>query len=283
MTKKIGFVIVNYNDSDETIKLLDNIKDYKCINKIVIVDNNSSDDSFNILSKYKSKNIDVIKNTNRHYSAGLNLGAKHVVKEISECNIFFSNSDIIIKSEEDIVRLSDDIKDDVVVVGPTIDEHGVINRGWKMPTVNHEIFNNLILVSRLFINHMKYDDSHYKKDISIVDVVSGCFFIVDSKFLKEVDYFDENTFLYYEEQILASKVKSKNKKELIDNKVTIIHNHSVTIDKTIKRINKQKILKNSQRYFCKNYLHANIMQRALLQITDKIFLSTLYIRCFFKL
>ena len=130
---------------------------------------------------------------------------------------------------------------------------------------------------------MKYDDLHYKKDTSIVDVVSGCFFIVDSKFLKEVDYFDENTFLYYEEQILASKVKSKNKKELIDNKVTIIHNHSVTIDKTIKRINKQKILKNSQRYFCKNYLHANIMQRALLQITDKIFLSTLYIRCFFKL
>ena len=66
-----------------------------------------------------------------------------------------------------------------------------------------------------------YNDEHYKTDISYVDVVSGCFFMVDSKFLMDNNYFDENTFLYYEEQIFAKKVMNENKKEAIDNKVTI--------------------------------------------------------------
>ena len=282
MSKKVGFVIVNYNDSEETIKLINNIKDYKSIDKIVIVDNNSSDDSFDVLKKYKSNKIDVIKNTNRHYSSGLNMGAKYLIKELGDCAIIFSNSDIEIKEDKDITKLVNDIKDDVVVVGPTINEHGTINRGWKLPTVNHEILNNLILVSRSYRKKLLYSDDYYKGDITEVDVVSGCFFLVDSKFLEEVDYFDENTFLYYEEQILSSKVKKHNKKEIVDNKVTIKHNHSVTIDKSVKRVNKHKILKASQRYFCKNYLHANAFQMFLLHLTDKIFLVTLYIRCVFK-
>ena len=283
MSKKIGFVIVNYNDSERTIKLIDNIKDYKSIDKIVIVDNNSSDNSLEVLSKLENNKIKVLSNNNRHYSTGMNTGAKYLIKEIGDCNIFFSNSDIIIKKEEDLIKLSNDVKDDVAVVGPTVDEHGNINRGWKLPSTNHEILNNLILISRPFINKMKYKEDYYKDNTSYVDVVSGCFFLVDSKFLKEVDYFDDNTFLYYEEQILAKKVKDKNKKEVIDNTVTIIHDHSVTIDKSIKRVNKHKIIKKSQRYFCKTYLNANIIQMFLLHLTDKIFLIFLYIRSLFRI
>ena len=283
MSRKTSVVIVNYNDSDTTIRLLNNIKDYKCLSKIVIVDNNSSDNSYEVLKKYSGKNVTVLKNDNRHFSSGLNVGAKYIVKELGESNIIFSNSDIIVDSEEDIIKLSNDIKDDIVVVGPTIDEHGVLNRGWKLPTTNHEICNNLILISRYFRNKLKYDDSYYKDDISYVDVVSGCFFMVDSNFLKKVNYFDENTFLYYEEQILSCKVKEKNKRIIVDNKVTIKHDHSTTVDKSIKRVNKHKIIKESQRYFCKNYLRANPIQMGLLHLTDKIFLLTLYIRSIFKI
>ena len=282
MAKKIGFVIVNYNDSKETIKLINNIKDYKCIDKIVIVDNNSSDNSFDVLSKYKNKKVDVIKNKSRHYSSGLNFGAKYLIDKLGECNIFFSNSDIIIDKEDDILSLSNTINNDVVVVGPTIKEHNNLNRGWKLPGTNHEICNNLILISRLFRKRLLYSDNHYVGDTSYVDTVSGCFFCVNSAFLKKVDYFDENTFLYYEEQILACKVKNANKHEVINNKISVIHNHSVTIDKSVKRINKHKILKESQRYFCKNYRNANSLQMFLLYITDKIFLFFLHIRAIFS-
>ena len=36
----IGLVIVNYNDSDNVIKLIKNIKSFKSVKMIVVVDNN---------------------------------------------------------------------------------------------------------------------------------------------------------------------------------------------------------------------------------------------------
>ena len=152
-----------------------------------------------------------------------------------------------------------------------------------MPTVNQEILFNIPLLSRYFKKkYLDYDEGTYKGDSTIVDVVSGCFFMVDSNFLSENDYFDETTFLYYEEQIFAKKVKDKGKKELIDNKVVIFHDHSVSVDKSIKRIKKQKILKESQRYFAKKYLKANIIQMALLYITDYFYRVILFFRCLIR-
>ena len=283
MQKKIGIVIVNYNDYETTKRLLDNIKDYKCLEEIVIVDNNSTDDSFEKLKEFESNRITIIKNSSRHFSSGLNVGAKCLIKKVGECNIIFSNSDIIIKGEEDLKKLSSNSNKDVVVVGPTVEEHGEINRGWPLPTTNQEILFNIPLLSRYFKKkYLTYKEDPYKTDTSIVDVVSGCFFLVDSTFLEENDYFDENTFLYYEEQIFAKKVKNAGKKECIDNRVTIIHDHSVTIDKTLNRLKKQKTLKQSQRYFCKKYLKANAIQMALLSITDYFYRGVLWLRCLIR-
>ena len=283
MQKKLGMVIVNYNDFDMTSRLLNNVKDYKCLNQIIVVDNNSSDDSFQKLKEFESNRITIIKNSSRHFSSGLNAGAKCLIKKVGDCNIIFSNSDIIIKGEEDLKQLSSDIDKDIVVVGPTVDEHGVLNRGWHLPSTNKEILFNIPLLSRYFKKKfLPYKEEDYKKDITYVDVVSGCFFLVDSKFLMENDYFDETTFLYYEEQIFAKKVMNKNKKEVIDNKVVIFHDHSVSIDKSIKRVKRHKTLKVSQRYYCKAYQKANIIQMGLLYMTDYFYRIILYIRCLIR-
>lgn len=280
MQKKLGMVIINYNDFEVTKRLLNNIKDYKCLAKIVVVDNNSPDNSFEKLKEFESNRIAIIKNSNRQYASGLNVGAKYLIKKVGECNIIFSNSDIIIKGEEDLKKLSSNIQKDIVVVGPTVDEHGKLNRGWHIPTVNQEILFNIPLLSRFFKKKfLLYDEESYKGDTTIVDVVSGCFFIVDSKFLMDNDYFDEGTFLYYEEQILAEKLKQNHKKAVIDNKVIVIHDHSVSIDKSLKRIKKHVVLKTSQRYYAKKYKKANKIQMALLYITDYFYRIVLFIRC----
>ena len=101
MQKKLGMVIVNYNDFDMTSRLLNNVKDYKCLFHIVVVDNNSTDDSFEKLKEFESNRITIIKNSSRHFSSGLNVGAKYLIKKVGDCNIIFSNSDIIMKGEED--------------------------------------------------------------------------------------------------------------------------------------------------------------------------------------
>ena len=283
MQKKLGMVIVNYNDFDMTSRLLNNVKDYKCLFHIVVVDNNSTDDSFEKLKEFESNRITIIKNSSRHFSSGLNVGAKCLIKKVGECNIIFSNSDIIIKGEEDLKKLSSNIKNDIVVVGPVVNEHGVLNRGWKLPKVNYEILFNIPLLSRYYKKKLlSYSEDCYASDTTVVDVVSGCFFIVSGEFLKNNNYFDEHTFLYYEEQIFATKVKKAKKKELIDNQVVIIHDHSVSVDKSIKRLEKQKVLKQSQRYYAKKYQKANKVQMALLYITDYFYRGVLCIRCLIR-
>lgn len=281
---KLGMVIINYNDYKTTSFLLDSIKDYKCLDLIVVVDNKSTDDSFKYLKKYENNKIKIIESEeNKGYAAGLNIGAKEVIKKLKNCNIIFSNSDVIINKEEDLEKLSKDIgKHSIAVVGPTIVENRSLNRGWMLPTIKDEIKFNLPLVSRKYRKEILYDDEHYNEDLSIVGVVSGCFFCVNGKVLEEVDYFDEATFLYYEEQILSKKLEEKDYQVAVDNNVVIIHNHSVTIDKNINKVNKYKELKKSQRYFVKEYLQATEKELKWLDFTNKLSLVILYIRCFFK-
>lgn len=281
---KLGMVILNYNDYKTTISLLESIKDYKCLNLIAVVDNNSSDNSSKYLKKYDSKKIKILKtDKNGGYAYGLNYGAKYLNKQLGKCNIIFSNSDVIISKEEDLKQLSSDIgKHSIALVGPTIVENKSLNRGWMMPTIKDEIKFNLPFVSRKYLKEIRYDEEHYQEDLSIVGVVSGCFFCCSGEVLEQIGYFDENTFLYYEEQILSKKLEKIDKQVAVDNKVVIIHNHSVTIDKNINKINKYKILKNSQRYFVENYLYATKKELKWLNFTNKLSLIILYIRCFFK-
>ena len=279
--RKIGFVIVNYNDAKTTIRLLNQLKEFKNIDKIIVVDNNSTDDSYTQLKKQEKGNISIIKtNENKGYASGMNTGAKYLIEKIGKCNIIFSNSDIIIKNAKDLNTLSSNINSEIAVASPVIEEHGTLNRGWKKTTAFTESLLNLPYISRYFKKKkLYYKEEHYQKDKSYVDVVSGCFFMVDSEALEQVDYFDENTFLYYEELIFAKKLEKAGKKLIVDNRVKVIHDHSVTIDKNIKRINKYKILKASQRYYVKNYLKGNLLEMALLYITNKLSLIILYIRC----
>ena len=92
--KDLSFVIINYNYSDTTMRLIDNIKDYKVLKEIVIVDNNSTDDSVKKLEKVTNKKITLLVNSeNKGYSGGMNLGAKYLLEKYKDINIIFSNSD----------------------------------------------------------------------------------------------------------------------------------------------------------------------------------------------
>lgn len=279
---KTGIIIVNYNDFTSTEKLINNIKDYRVIDKIVVVDNHSSDDSPQKLKKLKFPKLKVIINEeNKGYSYAINTGAKYLIDEYKECNIIISNADVIIEKEEDIETLIKLLhRKNVGIVAPTILERGTKNRGWKNPTPKQEIILNIAYIHRFFRKkYLYYDDDYYQGDFSIVDVLSGCFFLIQSKTLQAVNYLDDHVFLYYEENILAKKLQVKKKINLISNKVTIIHNHSVTIDKSLKRIKKYKAQKKSQYYFEVEYNNASLLERMLLKLTawlSQIILSASY-------
>ena len=269
---KNGIVIVNYNDYKTTKRLIDNIKDYKIFDKIVIVDNKSSDNSLKELKKLENKRIVVIDSgENKGYSYALNVGCKYLIDKYRECKIIVSNSDIIIQSENDIKDLFELVKGKNVIVGPTIIEGNNLNRGWIVPKPMDDVAMNILgLYKKYQKRHLMYQDSYYNKDISKVGTVSGCFFAISSKHLEEMGYFDENVFLYYEENIMGVKTKDLGKNIIVANNIDVIHDHAVSIDKSLKRIKKYDILKNSQYYFEKTYNHASKWELFLLRLTNKI-------------
>ena len=266
---KNAIVIVNYNDYKTTIKLLNNISDYNIFDKIVIVDNKSTDDSLSRLESYNNKKIIVLEtNENKGYSYALNIGAKYLIDLYKECNIIFSNADIEINDEKDIKELLSNITDKNVIVAPNIIEGNNISRGWVIPKPMQEVMLNIPYFHRKYFNkHLLYRDSYYDKKLSKVDTVSGCFFAMSSKHYLDINGFDENVFLYYEENIFGVKTKKLNKNIVIVNDIDVYHNHSVSIDKSLKRLNKFTIQKKSQRYFEKKYNNANIFQMFLLYLS----------------
>ena len=268
---KLGMCIVNYNDYKTTKRLIDNIINYKCLDKIVVVDNKSTDNSLINLKKLESKKIKIIaSNKNGGYSYALNIGCKYLIEEFKELTIIVSNSDIIIDSENDLIELAKIVSDNRVVVAPTIIEGNNLNRGWKIPKPTDDILQNIFYFHRYFKKKIMYPDNYYDKKLSKVEVVSGSFFLINSKHLENINYFDDKVFLYYEENILGVKTKKAGKSMVVVNDIDVVHDHSVTIDKSLKAIKKYDILKQSQYYFEKYYNKANWLQLLLLKITTFI-------------
>ena len=54
------FLIINYNDAKSTNHLINNIKDFKIIDHILIIDNNSNTKDLEKLHEIENKKIEII-------------------------------------------------------------------------------------------------------------------------------------------------------------------------------------------------------------------------------
>lgn len=281
---KTGIIILNYNDYETTYDMLNRIKNFKEIDIIVVVDNMSLDNSYERLKKIENEKIKVISsNENKGYASGNNVGIKYLVDNYKVDNIIISNPDIILK-DSDIKILKDDLKNNknIDIISPYIDERGKISRGWKLPRYIDELLCNINFFHKIGENNLKYKDDYYKDDLTKVDVVSGCFFMIRKESFEKIGYFDENTFLYYEENIIGKKLKDNNMNTYVDKRVNIIHNLSISVNKSFNSIKKYKILKQSQKYYQKEYNKLNIFGMILLRFVYYISLIISYIVCFFR-
>lgn len=266
---KVGIVILNYNDANQTIDFVNTLNSFQNKHTICIVDNHSKDDSYQKLKKLKKRNVKVIAlEKNVGYAAGNNVGLKYLNQ--NECDTFIiANPDILIEEH----ALNDFIAyiqayPQYGIFGPTIEEKGSINHGWKLMKINYDIIDNLVYINRLFKHRKQYKHTKYKGILNDVDVVSGCFFAMTKEVIDKIGFLDEETFLYYEENILAHKAKLEGIKTCVLNPVVIQHNHSVTIDKNINRYQKLKVQKDSQYYYRSLEKHSKIAMWLLKRTGD---------------
>ncbi len=276
---KTGIVILNYNDYENTIKMLEQIMDYKCLSKIVVVDNCSTDESLEKIRLFESKKIIVLESSqNKGYAYGNNLGLKYLEKE-TNCELaIISNPDVVV-SESVIEALIQDMKKDETIsfLGPKVLEYGHISKGWKLPNFASELVSTMNYFNRFSFKLQRYKDSYYQEKLCDVEVIHGCFFMARLKDFKKIKYFDPHTFLYYEENILGYKARAKAMRVVVDTSLSVQHMGSLTVDKSLKKIKKYKALKKSMFYYEKEYRHLNILGMALLKLFYFISLGILYL------
>lgn len=78
--------------------------------------------------------------------------------------------------------------------------------------------------------------------------------------MKQIESFDDNVFLFYEEDILAHKIKECGYKTVSLNSEKFIHYESQTIGKTLSYYKKMKQLYKSKMYYHKTYNKINGIQ-----------------------
>ncbi|MDE6142128.1 MAG: glycosyltransferase family 2 protein, partial [Bacilli bacterium] len=266
---KNAFLIVNCNDYKSTKHLVDNVIDYKSLDEIVIVDNGSEDLEKKKLASINKKKVHVIYNDNNDgYSSAINIGAKYLIKKYKKCNLIVSNSDVVIMSEDDLIKMLEVLhNDDVGLVGPQVLELGSIHRGMKDLSPMMDFWLTVPVIRNLISDNVYlYRDECYKGDETIVDVISSCFFLISSDVLEKINFMDEAVFLYYEDFILSKKIRNLGLNIVVLNDIKIKHLYSISVDGIIKNVDKYKLLKKSQFYYHTTYNNAKRLERTLLRI-----------------
>lgn len=257
----LAVVILNYNDSENTIRYVNEIKNYKCINRIVVIDNKSPDNSFDKLKKLASKNIDVIiSENNKGYAYGNNYAIRYLNEKYGKYKyIVISNPDVHV--EEDAYNKCINFLEknkEVAIVAPRmfdINNNPHQLSGWKLRSLKGDIMDSSPALTTIFQKpHIeRYSEDYLSQSIAYVDCIAGSFFAIRHSAFEEVGYFDEKTFLYFEEDILGNKLNKLGYKNVVLNTCKFNHFESVTIDKNMNQMRKFKNLQKSKIYYHKTY------------------------------
>ena len=276
---KVAVIIVNFNDEEETISYAEKITKYDVIDRAVVVDNMSTTiGAFNKLQKLEelSNKITVLKSDkNGGYSYGNNFGMKFLQEEEKKNNIKYdyiiiSNPDIDV--EEKAIKASIEILENdkkVAICAPRMfskDGKPARRSAWKLRTFLRDVVHAVRILEIPFykvLRNGEYSEEDYKNEILEVEAIAGSFFIIRKDIFEEVNLFDENVFLFYEEDILGKKLKVLGYKTISLNSEKFIHYESQTIGKVYNYFSKMNLLYKSKMYYQVTYNKIGIIEKLL--------------------
>lgn len=202
---KLSASIVTYNSSDEIQSILEDLS--KCLeyglDTLIVVDNNSTDDTKKII-KSKFGWVKLIEsNKNLGYGAGHNLA----IKEVDSDFHLIINPDISIDPSNFSNIMDFCRSEDFSVACPK-----VLNSDGSeqyLPKLNPKF---LYILGGILKPFRKYRDEYTMKnrnlsDITEVDFCTGCFTICKTNYLKDCGGYDERYFMYLEDADLTRTLK----------------------------------------------------------------------------
>ncbi|MGK0576856.1 glycosyltransferase [Macrococcus capreoli] len=272
-------IVLNYNDYETTENFINQVKEYDSLDKIIIVDNASPDLSYEKLKKYQNKKIDIIYNPkNDGYAKGNNFGIDYVNSNYETENIIISNPDIQI-SNESIKNMSFFLEENHEYASVTglirNSEHQIVtNYAWKQPSYSAMLFSSSLILNKLYslVNpeYLFYQKPKEFFGFKDVQVQSGCFFMIRTNILKEVNNFDSSTFLYHEENLLFDKINKLGYKNAVLLGEKIIHFEGISVSKNFNSyLKKAKIMNESAEIYLNKSLKISNLKMKLFNLIFK--------------
>lgn len=253
---------------DLTISCIKGMRKHEINDSILVVDNKSSNESFAVLTREltKENNVYVIQSEkNGGYSYGNNRGLMWG-RDKGYTYFAIINPDISIEDKNFFKKLIALLeKDQNIAIASGIQVYsnrvfGQFLNYWRRPMVVRGIFDHCFLD---FFIKPSIPDITVNKDYGYVDVVSGCCFLIRSDIIDEIGYLDEGVFLFYEENILSTKIHSRGLREAICLNAYFYHNHVTGKTSLKKRMKEKRVQIQSRRYYYRNYVTNNIVLNAI--------------------
>lgn len=239
MKKTFGFVVLNYNSHEETVACVDSILAIAGDNYLVaIVDNDSPNDSFDVLYKKYSghEKITVLQSgRNGGYSSGNNVGIDYLgTKGVHD--IIIATSDTLVLSKDILDQLERLAVDGVGVVGPGIvnlnnDSQNPMLAKLSLRYVLNIHFPALASVLRNAVYALRRRAGTSAAPaatgaglaISDVYMIHGCFLYLSNQYLAKCGRLDESLFMYGEEDLLAYNCRQAKLRTLYAPGISVLH------------------------------------------------------------
>lgn len=305
---QVGIVILNYNNVIDVKKCIDSILKHVSLDKIklVIVDNGSKIEIREEMHLYCSQifnsycrinsgdNYDRLADMtymcvpkNIGYACGNNVGIDFLCHFETITHIMILNSDIILT--EDIItpllwQMS--ILPNVGAISPLLYkpskeiDYCCARKNYPISTIIYT-FSYLFEKKYARLNNqlkilLQNPTLLYQNSVEI-ELPSGSCMMFNKDTIKEIDGFDPNTFLYYEESILYKKLKMIGKQNYLIPSISCIHTggRTTTSQKTayfLKKCNYDSLL-----YYLKTYEDCSTMKLLYVMTTAKLRLFRLWL------
>lgn len=284
MLENTAMIIIDYYSIDKTIEYIGHFNNVfgHLPSAIIIVDNSGDveffkkaekklDDEFkmensnNIFRQYsiegsKASLYFISSKENVGFAKGNNNGLKFVSNNLDDSfkYILFSNNDIRLGTEK---KIDWELVDSMFVDHPEIGIIGFeqvdLNGNSQNPGKKRSIWIDHVYPF-IFKKQLRrgFEDIYKENALSQVEWISGAFFIGCRKTMEKVGGFDPNTFLYYEEPILAVRVRRVNKQVCFTNLFKIVHEDGFTTKKKSSHLS--NIHYQSTVHFFENYTNSKL-------------------------
>ena len=221
--KKVAIIILNYKNSKDTIECVESLEkiNYKNFN-IIIVDNDSKDDSVEILrNHFKDKHIILNSGKNGGFAYGNNIGIKYALENGADYVLLINNDTIV---EDDflnvLVETAEKDKGVAIATGLIMNYYDKSKIWYNGGEIDWNKFYGYHLNERENFNVISEE-----KEITFA---TGCLMLIRKDIFKNIGFLSEEYFMYYEDVDFCAKVQNKGYKIVYNSNSKIYHKVSAS-------------------------------------------------------